>query len=126
MIEVMYAYGYVSLYTYIFIGKSNIMLMNARRYPFPITLSPCLPRSYDVGTTSMPSLLRWYYVLTLSLWWLPFYYVNFEHVQNLTTSLPFLQTLLRSYHAFTTLIPFLVRSSGFHYALAFLESVIRT
>ena len=40
-----------------------------------------------------------------------------EHVQNLTTALPFLQTSLRSYHASTTLIPFLPRSSGSHYAL---------
>ena len=48
-------------------------------------------------------------------------YVNFEHVQNLTTSLPFLQNLLRSYHASTTLIPFLPCSSGSHYALAFLR-----
>ena len=66
----MYAYGYVLLYTYIvtyihtsiFIGKSMIMLMNAKWYHVPTTLSPCLPRSYDVGTTSMPFLLRWYYV----------------------------------------------------------------
>ena len=46
-------------------------------------------------------------------------YVNFEHAQSLTTSLPFLQTLQRSYHASTTLIPFLPRSSGSHYALTF-------
>ena len=43
----------------------------AKCYPVPITLSSCLPRSYDVGTTSMPFLLRWYYVTpvltTLSL-----------------------------------------------------------
>ena len=36
-------------------------------------------------------------------------------------SLPFMQTLLRSYHASTTLIPFLPRSSGSHFALAFLR-----
>ena len=46
------------------------------------------------------------------------YYVNFEHVQNLTTSL---QTLLRSYHAFTTLILFLPHLSSSHYALDFLR-----
>ena len=63
----MYAYGYVLSYTYmvtyihtyIFIGKSMIMLMNAKWYPVPTKLSPCLPCSYDVGTTSMPFLLRW-------------------------------------------------------------------
>ena len=61
MIEVMYVYDYVSLYKYIqtnvFIGESMIM---APRYPVPTTLSPCLPRSYDVGTTSIRSLLRCY------------------------------------------------------------------
>ena len=107
------------------------MLMNTKKYAVLITLSSCLPRSFDVGTTSMPFLLRWYYVnpvlTTLSLgphyalWPLRSYYVNFEHVQNLTTSLPFLQTLLRSYQASTTLIPFLLRSAGSHYALALLR-----
>ena len=78
------------------------MLVNAKCYPVPTTLSPCLPRSYDFGTTTMPFLLRWHYVnpilTTLSigpyhaLWRLRSYsyYVNFEHVRNLTTSLPFL------------------------------------
>ena len=108
-----------------------IMVMNAKWYPVPTTLYPCLPRSNDFGTTSMLFLLRWYYVnpvLTMlsqgpyhALRWLRSYYVNFEHVQNLTTSLPFLQTLLRSYHASTTLIPFLPCSSGSHYAVAFLR-----
>ena len=103
--------------------------MNAKWYPVPTTLSPCLPRSYDVGTTSMPFLLRWYYVnpvlTTLSLgpyhalWRLFFEFV--QHVQNLTTFLPFLKTLLLSYYASTTLTPFLPRSSGSHYALAFLR-----
>ena len=50
---------------------------------------------------------------------------SFEHVQSLTTSLPFLHSLLRPYHAFNTLIPFLPRSSGSHYALTFLESVVK-
>ena len=108
-----------------------IMLTNAKWYPVPTTLSPCLPRSYDVGTMSMPFLLRWHYVnLVLStlplgpyhaFWWLLSYYVNFEYVQNWTMSSPFLQTLLRSYHASTTLIPFLPHSSGSHYTLAFLR-----
>ena len=90
---VMYYYIHPS----IFIEKSTIMLTNAKWYSVPTTLSPCLPRSYDVGTTPMPFLLRWYYVnpvlstLTLrpyhALWWLRSYYVNFEHVQNLATSL---------------------------------------
>ena len=123
-------FSYTYIYTYIFIRKLDIMLMNAKWYPVPTTLSQCLPRSYDAGTTSMQCLLRWYYVnpvlTTLSLgphhalWRLRSYYVNFEHVQNLTTSsLPFLQTLLRSYYASTTLIPFLPRSSGgSQYALA--------
>ena len=39
-----------------------IVLVNVKCYPVPTTLSPCLTRSYDVGTTSMPFLLRWYYV----------------------------------------------------------------
>ena len=63
----MYAYCYVSLHTYIHtnihdIGKSMIMLMNAKWDSVPTSLSACLPRSYDVGTTSLPFLLRWYYV----------------------------------------------------------------
>ena len=52
-----------------------IMLMNAKWYPVPTTPFPCLPRSYDVGTTSMPFLLCWHnanpvlttYVVTRSL-----------------------------------------------------------
>ena len=104
-------YIHTYIHTSIFIGKSMIMLMNAKWYPVPTTLSLCLPRSYDV---SISFLLRWHYVnpvlTTLSLgpyhalWRLRSYYVN------LTTSLPFLQTLLRSYHASTTLIPLLLRS----------------
>ena len=123
MIEVMYAFGYVLLYTYIVTYKhTSIFIMKAKWYPVPTTLSPCLPYSYDVGTTSMPFLLRWYYVnpvLTTillgpyhALWRLRSYYVNFEHVQILITSLPFLHTLLRPYHASTTLIPFPRRSLG--------------
>ena len=97
--------------------------------PFPLRS----PRVYHAPIfrwfTSMPFLLRWYYVNpvltrpTLSLcpyhalWLRRCYNVNFEHVQNLTTSLPFLQISLRSCHASTTLIPFLPRSSGSHYAL---------
>ena len=33
------------IHTYIFIEKSMKMLMNAKWYPVPTTLSPCLPRS---------------------------------------------------------------------------------
>ena len=61
MIEVMYVYGYVLLYTYIhtFSGKTMIMLiMNAKWYPVPTTLSSCLPRSYYAGTNSIQFLLR--------------------------------------------------------------------
>ena len=68
--------GYVLLYTdiytyiqtYIFIGKSMIMLVNAKCYPVSTKLSPCQPCLYDVGTTSMPLILCWYYanpVLTM-------------------------------------------------------------
>ena len=68
MIEVMNTYGnvlsytyiYTYIQTYIFIRKFDFMQMNAKWYPFPTTLSPCLPRLYDAGTTSMPFLLRWY------------------------------------------------------------------
>ena len=55
----MYAYDYVSLYTYILTDIfhwKELMLINAICFPVPTTLSPCIPRSYDVGTTSMPFL----------------------------------------------------------------------
>ena len=57
-----YDLSYTYIYTYIFIRKLDIMLMNAKWYPVPTTLSQCLPRSYDAGTMSMQCLLRWYYV----------------------------------------------------------------
>ena len=40
-----HTYIYTYTQTYIFIRKLDIMLMNAKWYPIPTTLSPCLPRS---------------------------------------------------------------------------------
>ena len=123
----MYYYIHTYVYTYIHSHWKELMLMNAKWYPVPTTLTPCLPRSYDF-------MRRWHYanpvLTTLPLgpyhtpWRLRPYYVNFEHVQNLTSSLSFLQTLLRSHHASTTPIPFLPCSSGSHKALAFLSWLV--
>ena len=95
---VKYYYMHTCVYTYIhFHWKEHDHANERQMISVPTTLSPRLPRSYDVGTTSMPFLLRWYYVnpvLTTLLigsyhilWRLRSYYVNFENVQNETTSL---------------------------------------
>ena len=76
-------WSYVCIWSCIIIYMIMIMLMNAKWYPVPTTLSPCLPRFFDVGTTS---------------------------ILLLTTSL---QTLLRSYLASTMLIQFPLRSRFF-------------
>ena len=126
----MYAYGYVLIFIiciHIHI-HTNIHFYYLERVWYHVNEHQMVSRSHYALQVSTTLLLRWYYVnpvlTTLSLgpyhalWRLRSCYVNFEHVQNLTTSLPFLQILLRSYHASTTLIPFLPRSSGSPYALA--------
>ena len=55
---VLYYYIHTYVYTYIhFHWKEHDHANEHLLYPVPTKLSPFLPRSYDVGTASMPFLL---------------------------------------------------------------------